>query len=819
MSIVQTPTRSYTQRRLDSIGLTEAQNFFEIEQETPDGGYHKIPIKMIEEDANGNLIINYWHLNRMRVQRKDESTKNYQRMLNHQKIRWEKPVNPKDKYTYRHKGFSAVPYYPKWVIEAFERGEKIETLIITEGELKALKMAMHGLPTIAIPGISVFKDKNSGQLFLGIQQIIQKCGVRNVIILYDGDATDLSKTALKEKKDLFKRPASFINSATKLREVLKPYNVDVIWASNVIKTFDDEEAKALDDMMCAAPHLIDQFKSELLNPNTEAKIKYFNKFNISNTTTKLYRHFKVSNADTFYSFHDTHIEDREFIFRGTTYQFDEETQKVKIVIPKDAQNYLRIGDTYFEIYESTRPNGMTYRKMDIRQKGTIVDDHKKDFLQYIAKYKGRCNVPNYLDYQQVYNYEYNMQFPIPSDIYDGNVQEDDVPISLDFVKHIFGRGQIEWNGHTINEWELGLDYLYLLLFNRKRYGRFHVQRLPILVLVSKENHTGKSLFAEKWMQKLLGKNAVSITNEDFESEFNAIYAYARLILIEEAMLNKKRISEKIKALSTSKTINANDKNIRKETVDFVGCFIVNSNDEKRAVYIAEDDIRYWVRKVPVPTKNNPNIEDELEAEIPQFLAYLLRRGLYMSKILKEKEISRMYFPPKLIETEAMRVLRGSSKPKEAQLIELGIEDMFAKFPKEKKLWLSVKDICKEILGGFKDHAFIAECLRDHIKAEQYTNSKGKKVTKKYKYPVLERVRDEETQEYNEQVYYMKSTGRPYIFNRADWIEDNEDDNGTQAELPLEETTKGNTNEKVGTSEPNVTTKTNADENADDDIPF
>jgi hypothetical protein len=757
----------YAFKRINNIGLSDAQNLIEVEEEAPDGGYYKKMIKMLESDEQGNLVINFWHLNRMRVQMKDESVKNTQRMLNHQKIRYAAPKDPKQKYVSRHKGFEAAPYIPKWTIETYERGEKIETLIIVEGELKAIKMAMHGIPCVAIPGISVFKDRKTGTIFHAIKEIIEKCAVKNIVILYDSDATNISRSAVIEKKDLYKRPNDFLNSATTLREVLKPFAVDVIWATNLA----ENDEKAIDDMMIASPHLIDQFKAELLNPNSEELLKYFHKINITNTTSRLYRYFKVTNVNTFYDAHANTIDEDNFVFRGTTYVFDVETQKIKIVTPKDAENYLRIGDDYYEVYDSMRPDGTTYRRMESRNKGTIVDDHGREFMQHIPKYKGRCNVPNYLDFQQVLNNEYNMQYPLPCEIFEHKVSEEDISVSLDFVKHIFGRDTLSWNGHTIGEWELGLDYLYLLLFNRKRYNKFHLQRLPILTLLSKENHTGKSLFAEKWMAQLLGKNAVVISNEDFESEFNAIYAYSRLILIEEAILDKKRISEKIKSLSTSKTINANDKNMKKSTIDFVGCFIINSNNEKRAVYIAEDDIRYWVRKVPVPTKNNPNIEDDLAEEAPKFLAYLQKRGLYLEKILKEKEISRMYFPPKLIETEAMLELRGSSKPKEAKLIELGIQAMFAQFQNEQQILLTVKDICKELLNGYKDHAFIAECMRDHLNAKQFENAKGDKITKKYKYPVIERMRDDNTNEYTEQVYYVKATGRPYIFNRAEWITD------------------------------------------------
>lgn len=60
---------------------------------------------------------------------------------------------------------------------------------------------------------------------------------------------------------------------------------------------------------------------------------------------------------------------------------------------------------------------------------------------------------------------------------------------LDFIKHIFGTQLFTHNGTEIPRWEIGLDYIQLLLHDP-------TQPLPILFLESTKNGTGKTTFGQ-----------------------------------------------------------------------------------------------------------------------------------------------------------------------------------------------------------------------------------------------------------------------------------------------------------------------------------
>lgn len=69
---------------------------------------------------------------------------------------------------------------------------------------------------------------------------------------------------------------------------------------------------------------------------------------------------------------------------------------------------------------------------------------------------------------------------------------------MDFMRHIFGE-----------QLSVGLDYLQLLYTKP-------LQRLPILLFVSKERNTGKTTFLNL-LKAIFGANMTFNTNEDFRS--------------------------------------------------------------------------------------------------------------------------------------------------------------------------------------------------------------------------------------------------------------------------------------------------------------
>jgi hypothetical protein len=181
--------------------------------------------------------------------------------------------------------------------------------------------------------------------------------------------------------------------------------------------------------------------------------------------------------------------------------------------------------------------------------------------------------------------------------------------------------------------ELGLDYLQIL------YTR-PTQMLPILLLVSNEHNTGKTTFL-RFLKMIFGKNATFNTNEDFRSQFNADWANRLLVLVDELLLNKAEDTEKIKNLSTAGDYKIEAKGKDRRKIEFFAKFVLCSNNERNPIIIPKEEVRFWVRKINPVEKDNINLREQMAAEIPCSLFYLLNRHL------STQNESRMWFGPSI----------------------------------------------------------------------------------------------------------------------------------------------------------------------------
>jgi len=232
------------------------------------------------------------------------------------------------------------------------------------------------------------------------------------------------------------------------------------------------------------------------------------------------------------------------------------------------------------------------------------------------------------------------EFPHKPLDYDKKDEETVLRWSLTLLRHIFGE-----------QYELGIKYMKVLYEHPK-------QILPILVLVSEERGTGKTTFLN-WLKMLFGDNMVIINPENISSQFNSSYATKNIAAIEESLFDSMQATEKLKNLSTQKTILINTKNVQEYSVPSFLKIIITANNEDKFAKIDNPEIRYWVRKIPVinnsKNKNN-SIETNLKNEIPYFLKYLLDIGEI--NLLE----TRMVFKPDEIKTEQLEHVKNQSLP-------------------------------------------------------------------------------------------------------------------------------------------------------------
>lgn len=332
----------------------------------------------------------------------------------------------------------------------------------------------------------------------------------------------------------------------------------------------------------------------------------------------------------------------------------EETPKNSIIdenkISEEANKYLRIGGKWYK--KAKDPCTKQLELYPIQASMLIVDEGKEiggKILKTAPKYLAATNVPSHLDYHEsVVNIDgekfYNLYRPIkysPS----GNGEW---PHIEELIRHIFGE-----------QYEKGLDYVQLLYLNPMR-------RLPVLLLVSQENGTGKSTFCN-FLNEIFGDNVAAMTNETLRSKFTAPWVNKLLIFVEETLMDKKEDGEKIKNIATALTLPSEAKGQDwQQRTTFVKV-ILCSNNELNPVVITPEDTRHWVRRVPPLSgnKHRSSFLDECKKEIPAFLHFLTCRKM----VTQGRD--RLWFTPEETRTAAWyKIVRGSEPRLESELREV-----------------------------------------------------------------------------------------------------------------------------------------------------
>ena len=142
------------------------------------------------------------------------------RMLPYVRIRWSNPAAhlDRDGRETKYQSPAGAPtrlYIPQYIRDRYQRAEHIETLIVQEGEKKAEKACKHGIASVGIQGIFNIGNEETG-LIQDLQYIVQKCSVKNVVLLFDSDWDNLSsKLQVGDYVDF--RPNAFAKAAIKFK--------------------------------------------------------------------------------------------------------------------------------------------------------------------------------------------------------------------------------------------------------------------------------------------------------------------------------------------------------------------------------------------------------------------------------------------------------------------------------------------------------------------------------------------------------------------------------------------------------------------------
>ncbi|MBA3706601.1 MAG: hypothetical protein H0W84_12095, partial [Bacteroidetes bacterium] len=592
---------SYFKERMDLLGVTQENNKIAIWKNNISPAGHEdvlTEVPIFRELPEGIEILVYT-LERSTIR----IEKNGSRMKKDFGIvRLEKPlVKPNgDTMKYRiPKGAGTHPFFPPGLIEKFENKTDIETLFLVEGYFKAWKAAMHGADIIGLSSITHMKDKDTGALHPDILKLMLTCNVKRMTWLTDGDALDITQKELTDALDLSKRPRQFFNSAMTFKTLLDDYEVEKwfthIDTDSILERNPGmlrEKVKGIDDLLITFKGKEKEIINEMKGISSPSI--YFQKFNITYGTNKVYSHFHLRDVKEFYLFHverRPELKNKEFIFNGTRYQYDEDKLECLVKIPADAKLYFRVADDYYKFVKL--PN--QYKQLELvfhgRKKTTITDDHGRKFTQHIPKYEAFCNVPSHNEFQQIIENCFNVYSPVDHLPDDEECFESDFPAIRSLLYHIFGEKSVSYTDTETkikkehSTVELAYDYLQLLY-------RKPEQKLPILCLVSRENNTGKTTFAN-FLRMMLGANVAIVGNADMVNDFNAHWATKSVVVCDETKIDKQIVLEKIKSLSTAKKVFMNAKNRAQVELDCFIKFVLLTNNEESFITASDDDIRYW----------------------------------------------------------------------------------------------------------------------------------------------------------------------------------------------------------------------------------
>lgn len=354
---------------------------------------------------------------------------------------------------------------------------------------------------------------------------------------------------------------------------------------------------------------------------------------------------------------------------------------------KPENRYIRVGIDYFKVIEKEDRYGIERTELKKWSKDEIKLDHGNDLLKAINKYDDFVLIPNNKDYDQTSGEFYNLYAPFKHRPEIGTWEWTSI-----LLKHIFGE-----------QYDIGLVYMQVLYL-------FPKQALPVLVLVSKERQTGKSTFID-WLMMVFGANMSLIFPTDLSRTFNGSYSRSNIIAIEETVVDQSHVVEKIKALSTQKTINANLKNVNDFQLPFFGKIILASNNERKFMKVDSEEIRFFIRKINTPSITNHNILNDMINEIPAFLYYL------ESLPIPDFKKSRMVFTPEELTNDSLKSVKNESHTWLYKELYAIFEDQFNNY----FIGELMKSTAKEIKDTFFAHnsnvssSFVRDVMTDEFK--------------------------------------------------------------------------------------------------------
>lgn len=333
-------------------------------------------------------------------------------------------------------------------------------------------------------------------------------------------------------------------------------------------------------------------------------------------------------------------------------------------------------------------------------------------LEDVLELTGRVNEPQHIDYQSVIDNKWNTYHRVKWDPKPGPW-----PTIEKLINHIYGD-----NGSERDQRNEIYDYHTLMIKQPK-------QKLFGRVLYSHVQGTSKSAMA--YLEQLMFEdNYSNVRDSELESDFNESWAESLLIHMDEpAFKNPRTMARNIRDMVTMKQVKVRRMREAHISQPFHGKILITSNDSDFMPF-EQSDRRYWIREVPkFPVEDmDPHFETKMEAELPHYIDYLMKRELECSE-------SRGVFwlPQSVIKTNGFAKLVGDNTVSEQEQLQDYFENLFYR-NKWNEVYFTTKDLVNLVPWESKtapSTQFVAKLLRDKMGFAQPTVVKALKKDDQY----------------------------------------------------------------------------------------
>lgn len=736
----------YGEERFKELGITHKNNIIEVIGNANDpNSKERIKEPIFTINARGGIEILQYGLDRHPYyEDKNKGEAVGKGVVKGLRYCWQERLHPWEcailepgtKYNFQNA--KVVPFWSPELVKQYEEEKEVETLVITEGQFKAWKATAEKIPTVGLTSISHFRDQETKTLHPEIISFIQKCKVQKVVVLWDGDCTNISSSHLKQTTELTKRPHDFFKYAKNIRDHLKKYikTKDFrIYFATINSDKIPGNPKGIDDMFIEGINK-DKIREEFDKIGSVPGVfLHWDDITTDEGVKDMRRFFALDVVQKFFEKHKELIGSRNFVFFGNTYRVEKGVPIMEV--SKDLKNIIRVADEYYALVEtpvnSTKGNYIVEERLTARKKSEISQDFGKDCFKHINTYRGFCNIANNIEYQQVIHGHWNLYRELKHTLIEG-----EFPTIRFFLNHVFEE-------HYENE--LIFDYFSILF-------RQPVQKLPVICLVSKDQGTGKSTFVNllKW---IFQQNMSIVSNADIVSEFNSHWTSSIVVACEETFFEKKEWYEKIKNLSTSAKIMRNEKNRTAAEIDNLLHFIFCSNHEDDFIKIDDYDSRLWIRKVKRIETFIDDFDAKLQAEVPFFLHYIANREIVY------KKQDRLWFHPRDFMTDAKKNIITHSEPMVIKELRTCLSDYFNRHSDQQICQMTAENI-RQFFNIRGEKTFINKMVKQYLKPDRWKNEKGEEGVTSYWFCIP---KHEDPDNY----YKQHDKGRPFVFKREDYV--------------------------------------------------